>query len=142
MEMQSFYQVCIFFTVGLMVFTMSVNVMTGMDIFGNIEPTGGMVTGNDTNSSFEAFTGYGMNTELWILVLGGAVLLAVPIAIFTQSLSIVGVYIFGVFFWGSFFNALAIISIGSFMPIFLIPLFIVPVAFIFIGAVIGMLSGV
>lgn len=142
MELQSFYQVCIFFTIGLMVFTMSMNVINSFDVFGNIEPTGGVMTGNTTNSTFLSFSKQTFNSDLWVLILAGGLLTSVPIMVLTQSVSIGGVYLFAVYFWGSFFTALNILYIGGFLPLILIPLFVVPIIFLFIGAIIGMLAGV
>jgi hypothetical protein len=63
----------------------------------------------------------------------------------TQSTTIIGIYIFSVYFWGSYLNTIGVIGIlvGA-NPVILafIGLFTIPVVFIFIGAVIGMLSGV
>ena len=140
MEMQSLYQVCIYFTIGLMVFTIAVNVMTGMDIFGNIEPTIG-AEGNDTDSYFHGFTGRDI-PWFWATVIGIEVLVLIPLAYFTQSTSAIGVYIFGAVFWTSYAHALTVITNSGYVPLFILPLFTVPLAFIFIGAVIGMFAGV
>jgi hypothetical protein len=150
MEMSSFYQVCVFFAVGLMVFTLAVNFTVELGVFGDVTPSGGMDVSGNQSSIVGNFTkspsgnmGFG---DIWLLVFGAGTLLgiggAIGIAIATQNATFVGVYVFSVYFWASYINALGILSIGGFIPASFILLFTVPVGFIFVGAVVGMLSGV
>jgi hypothetical protein len=150
MEMESFYQVCVYLSVALMVFTLSINFTAGLGVFGDISPSGGMdVSGNSSdivgnftkNPSSEG--GFG---NIWLLVFGAGTAIAglgaLAIAIATQNATFVGVYVFSVYFWASYINALSIISLGGFLPASFILLFTIPIGFVFIGAVVGMLSGV
>jgi len=151
MELQNLYQICIFFSVGLMVFTLAVNFTVGLGVFGDITPSSGIdVYGQNSSDAVGDFTknpdifnlGVG---DLWIIVFGGAGIAAIggsiAIAIATQNASFVGVYLFGVFFWSSYINTLGILAIVAISPALLL-LFSIPIGFIFVGAVIGMLAGV
>lgn len=149
MEMTSFYQVCVYFSVGLMVFTLSIGFVQGLGVFGDIGLSGGMdVSGNKTQI-VENFTknpssqgGFG---NMFLIAFGAGTILAgagaLAIAIATQNATFVGVYIFSVYFWASYINALGILSIVA-LPVGFLALFTIPVGFIFVGAVVGMLSGV
>jgi len=80
-------------------------------------------------------------TAIWGVVLTGAIIPGVFLAWVTQDASILGVFIFSGVFWSAFINSMAILTaIG--IPIVLVTIFVVPVFFIFVGAVVGMLSGV
>jgi hypothetical protein len=147
MEMTNLYQVCIFTTISLMVFSLCVNVFAGFHIFGNVGEMGPGVNMSNSNETFQNFTRgpdypSGLTiTSIWGMVLSGSVVVGVFLAWVTQDASILGVFIFSGVFWSAFINTLVIITaIG--IPVILVTLFTVPIFFIFIGAVIGMLSGV
>ena len=150
MELTNLYQVCVFFSVGLMVFTLSVSFIEGTSLFGPVVPSGGMdVSGNQSNVVGN-FTrnpeGQGAFSTAFLLAFGGgtaiAALGAIGIAVMTQNATFVGVYIFSVYFWASYVNAFGILSIGRFMPASFLVLISIPVGFVFVGAIAGMLSGV
>jgi len=149
MELDNFFKVCVYFSISLMVFTLSLNFLTGMGIFGPLLPGGGMdVTGNQSQivgnftSTPSASGGFG---DVWLLVFGlgtaAGIGGAIVIAMATQNATFVGVYIFSVYFWASYINALSILSFGGFIPASFLLLFTVPIGFVFVGAIIGMLSG-
>jgi hypothetical protein len=150
MEMTSFYQVCVYFAVGLMVFTLAISFVEELGVFGPVYPTGGMDVSGNQSSIVQNFTknpdSTGGFSNVFLLAFGAGTLAgiggAVVIAIATQNATFVGVYIFSVYFWASYINALSIISFGGFLPIGFIALFTIPIGFIFVGAVVGMLSGV
>lgn len=149
MEMTSFYQVCVFFAIGLMVFTLSVNFVVELKVFGDITPSGGMDVSGNQSDIVENFTrnpsSQGGFDNMFLIAFGAGTVLAgagaLAIAIATQNATFVGVYIFSVYFWASYVNALGILSIVS-LPLGFLALFTIPVGFIFVGAVVGMLSGV
>ena len=147
MNLSNLYQICIFFTVGLMVFTLSINFVGAMDIFGTNPDLGPSVEGNSSEieknftKTAEKSGGFGIDL-IWALIISTEVIGGLGLAWATQSTSVIGVYIFGAVFWTSYINAMSIISAVGFLPIGFLVLFTVPMIFIFIGAVIGMLSGV
>jgi len=131
-----------------MVFTLAVNFMMGLGIFGDIESEYGHETGDNTNDTMSNFTktpeytsGFDMTT-IWGLVFAAEIAGGIAIATLLQDATILGIYIFSTAFWTSFINAWAILGSTGFIPIAFLGLFTVPIFFIFIGAVIGMLSGV
>lgn len=141
MQLNSFYQICIFFTIGLFVFSLGLNFMIGLHLFGDMAPVG-ITPGANSDDTFSKITGgLGMNA-IWGIVLTISGFGAVALAILTQSATFVGIYIFSVVFWASYLNALGIINAFGLIPITFIGLFTVPLIFIFAGAIIGMLSGV
>ena len=147
MQTNNLFQICIFLTIGLMVFTIAVNFMSGLHIFGPVTPDLGHETGNNTTDALKSFTKspdypMGLSTgALWGIVLG-AIAVGLAIAILTQDATFVGIYIFSAVFWASFINAWAILGSTGFIPVAFLGLFALPIIFIFIGAVVGMLSGV
>lgn len=151
MEMNSLYNLCIFFTISLTIFSSCVTFVSGLNLFGPIDIQSGLDTSENTNDSLHRFThsidypsGLG-TSDLFGFVLGAgaiaAVIGSIGIAYFTGNSAYVGVYLFGVYFWTTFTTAFGIFAIIGF-PLSFILLFTVPIAFIFVGAVIGMLGGV
>jgi hypothetical protein len=151
MEMNSLYQICIFFTISLTVFTSCVSFVSGLNLFGPVDAPSGFDEMNSTNSSIHRYTksesypsGFG-TSDLFALTLGGgtiaAILGTIGIAYFTGSTTYVGIYLFSVYFWTTYTTAFGIISIIG-LPLSFILIFTGAIVFIFIGAVIGMLSGV
>jgi hypothetical protein len=146
MEMNNFFGICVIFTVSLMVFCLCVNVFVGFQIFGNAGVFGPDISGN----SSQMFTNFTKNPDfpvgmtmgmIWGLVLTSAAAVGLVLAWIMQDASILGVFIFSGVFWSSFINAMVILGAMAFIPVVLIGLFTVPVLFIFVAAVIGMLSG-
>jgi hypothetical protein len=147
MEMSNFYQICIYITLSLMVFSLCVNVVVGFEIFGSVGEMG-MSSGNTTNETMANFTispdypsGMTMGA-IWGIVLSGSTIAGVFLAWVTQDASILGVFIFSGVFWSSFINVMVIITALNVVPLLLLGLFTLPIIFVFVGAVIGMLSGV
>jgi hypothetical protein len=146
MEMTNFYQGCIYITLFLMVFSLAIDIVGGFQIFGNVGDMG-ITMGNDTNSTMAKFTNGSVYPTsftigaIWTIVMTGSTVLGMFLAWVTQDASILGVFIFAGVFWSAFLNSMAIITaIG--IPVLIVMLFTVPIFFIFVGAVIGMLSGV
>ena len=150
MDMNNFYQVCVYISVSLMVFTLVISFLGGLGVFGPLSPDWGLDTSGNQSNIVGNFTqnpdqegGFG---NAWLIVFGGSTVLAaagaIGIAIATQNATFVGVYIFSIYFWASYLNAVSIISFGGFLPLGFIVLFTVPVGFVFVGAIVGMLSGV
>jgi hypothetical protein len=70
---------------------------------------------------------------------------AIGIAYLTRTTNMIGVYLFGTFFWSSWLNVIRILNDTSFLSfpggLALIGMISVGMTFMFIGAVIGLLSG-
>lgn len=152
--MKSLYQSCVTITIAVIVFTLALNFINGLNVFSTqvqggfgIEDTAPDQFRYLANISNETESDLGMD-DLWIVLLMGAGMGGIVIAWITRSPVIIGVYVFSVVFWASYMNAVGIISsilsvdgdISTQMVSFL---FIGTVAmfFVFAGAVTGMLSG-
>jgi len=118
-----------------------------LNIFGNIGDMG-VKPGDNTSETMGNFTknpsfSGGMTMGMiWGIVLTASGAVGLVLAWLTQDASILGVFIFSGVFWSSFINAMVVINAMGFIPLLFIGLFTLPIIFIFVGAVIGMLSGV
>ena len=65
----------------------------------------------------------------------------IALAILTHSPSIIGAGIFSTVFWTSYVNVNTIISIGGYVPMSFITISFVVMGFLWVGAVIGMITG-
>jgi hypothetical protein len=77
----------------------------------------------------------------WIWIVGISGLLGVGAGVAMRSVVPVGIGLFGGIFWSSFISVHGILSIGGYIPIELLTVFTVATTFIFIAAIIGMLTG-
>ena len=147
MRLNTFYQICIYITIAGILFTLSVNFVSGLGVF---EYTGesGIQTGENVNSSVAAFTtsndyqdGFVMD-NLWAVVLAG-IAGGLVVAWLTHSTSVIGVYIFAFVFWSSYTNIVSMLYNNNFLGELwgFIVIGTVGITFVFIGAVAGMLSG-
>ena len=150
MELTNFYQVCVYLSVSLMVFSLVINFLGGLGIFGVVTVDAGVDVQGNQSVIVEGFTknpsqegGFG---NAWLIVFGGSTILAaagaIGIAIATRNATFVGIYVFSIYFWASYLNAVSILSVGGFLLPGFIVLFTIPVGFVFVGAIVGMLSGV
>lgn len=59
----------------------------------------------------------------------------------TRSITPIGIYLFGIVFWASWINMNSILGYGDFIPGDLLTVVTIGVMFVFIAAVVGMLTG-
>jgi len=148
MRLNTFFQICIYITVAAIIFTLAINFVNTLGVFGGYGAESGAGIEDTTNETLSAFTkssdyenGFVID-NLWMVVLAG-VAGGLTVAWITHSTSVIGVYIFAYVFWGSFANVMDILYTNSFLNDIwgLVILATVGMSFIFIGAVAGMLSG-
>jgi hypothetical protein len=83
--------------------------------------------------------------EIWAVGTGLAIVGVVAGAILTKSTNMIGVYLFGTIFWSCWLNVCGIMTMNGFLNfsagLALIGMITIGMTFMFIGAIIGMLSG-
>ena len=147
MNLNTFFQTCIYICVGLIVLTMSINFVNAMDIFDF-----GMEAGFSSGTDFEDltdvnYTGDDTNDPdagmkgLWLIMLTGAGIGGLTVAWITKSPVILGVFIFSAVFWASYINAAAVLHFGGFIPVGFLAIGTAIMGFFWAGAIAGMLSG-
>ena len=150
MNLNTFYQSCVYIRIGLIVLTMSINFVSGMGVFDFNMNTGFgsgtsdevfeditdvNFTGDDTH---EADTGM---QGLWLIMLTGAGAGGVVLAFITKSPVILGVFVFSAVFWASYINAAAVLGFGGYIPAGFLAIGTTVMGFFWAGAIAGMLSG-
>lgn len=140
-DLSSFFQKCIYFTVIIFIFTLLVNFIIALNIFGVVAI--GPATGGDPSGYIEeTFNIKLTTTDIWSIAFGAAAIGAIGIGFLTQSTTVVGVYLFSVVFWTGFlsmYNSFGYLFVGTMSMFFGIGFAIVLI--VFIAAIIGMLSG-
>jgi len=139
--LNTFFRIAIFLCLALLVFTLAINFVNWTEAF-PIDVDSGIsgVHGNDTLSKLTSLSDPNMNF-LWAIcttVTGAA---AIGISVLTRSIVPVGVYVFGAVFWTSWIRMWSITQIGSLLPVELTSIFFIAAIFLFIAAVVGMLTG-
>jgi len=124
-----------------MVFTLLLNFVAITGAFPFVEDESGKDLGN-TGKILNDTTDYTSGGMDWVWVVGiGGVALGVVAGALMHSVVPIGISIFGSVFWASFINVHGILSIGGYIPSDILTIFTVCVVFIFIAAIIGMLTG-
>jgi len=129
-----------YFTIILLIFTLSVNFVSAANFFGTNVPSGVDLNTSSENSTFISLTGES-TTDLWLLVLVAAGAGGIVVAWLTHSTAILGVYLFSIIFWGSYGTMLGVTKIGNYIPAAFLFIATAALIFVFMGAIIGMLSG-
>ena len=137
----TFYQSAIYLCITIIIFTLAVNFVNSLDAFPIEEKQG--VEGVTQENALSKLTGLkdpDMN-NLWLLATGIGLAVAGVAAWITKSIVPVGIVLFSDVFWTSWLRMNIVLNIGGYIPGELLLLFTVGVLFVFIAAVIGMLTG-
>jgi hypothetical protein len=123
-------------------FTLVLNMISGIapTAFPNTNPP---KTGLENQDSIlTTITGTSDTTlnTIWLGSIGLTFALALGLAYLTQSMTPIGIYIFSSFFWTSYLRLLSVISF-NFIPADFITIFTVGILFVFVGAIIGIMTG-
>ena len=82
---------------------------------------------------------------IWLVGTGASIGIAVVVGILMKSTNLLGVFLFGSIFWSSWLNIIGVAYTGGFLSnqggVALLGMITVGMTFMFIGAIIGMLSG-
>lgn len=139
--MNTFFRMCIYICFALMFFSL---------VFNFVESTGAfsshMSMGQDIDSAGDAISSLtklddpDMNS-IWAAVTLGSGIAAIALAWITHSVTPIGLWLFGEVFWTSWIRTQSIISIGGYLPENFILIFTVGMMFLFIAAIVGILTG-
>jgi len=137
----TFFRICIFITLGLIIFSLAINFVEGLNIFPVSGSPHSNVTGVDNALTVLTKLEDPTMQDLFILVTSVTALLAVGLSYLTASITPLGIFIFGEVFWTAWIRSQVILSYGGFIPGDFLLLFTVGALFVFIAAIIGMLTG-
>lgn len=136
----TFYRTAVWICIAIIIFTLAINVVNSMEAF----PTDyeGGATGVTSDNALEQISGLeGGMASIWALGVGLGAVGAVALVFISKQISPIGIYIFSAVFWTSWIRMLSVLNLGEYIPAELLLLFTVGVLFIFIAAVVGMLTG-
>lgn len=151
--MNTFFRIAVYLSFAMIIFNLAIAFVGGLDNPNTGEPifpVGGTPGRGMTNESesIEEYTDMGaIGLEdptvggMFTLIASGVLVATIFICILIRSITPLGIAIFGSVFWGAFYQAQAVISYGGYIPSDFITIFVVGGAFLFIAAIIGMLTG-
>ena len=145
--MNTFFRIAIYLSIVMIFFNLVIGFVGGLtntdgDPVFPVAGTPGIGNVNESSILGEV-TGLedpNMNA-LWVSVVGGGILVAVVLSILTRSVVPIGIHIFSTVFWTAYINCNSILSAGGFIPGGFLSIFFVGMIFLFIAALIGMLTG-
>ena len=115
---------------GLIFFSLAASVVASFGVFPTEFEGGSTITGISPSADI-----------VWAWVFGLTSIITIITCIVTRSVVPLGIYIFGQIFWTSFIRTQAILSVGGYIPGEFVALFTIGAAFIFMAALVGMLTG-
>ena len=139
--MNTFFRICIMICMLVLVFSLVANFVQGLGVY-PVEGSPG-VDISSTDNALSSLTGLddpNMNA-IFVGVTSLALLGVIVLAYFTRSMIPVGLYFFGTVFWTAWLRMTAVFSYGEYIPGDFLLIFTVGVMFIFIAAIIGILTG-
>ena len=150
MNLNSFFQQCIYICIVVIVFTLALNAVCIMWFGLNAVPSSPDMGQQNSNNDSQMLAnlkneGADINIDnIWLagVIVGGGVagLLAIGASILMKAWNPFAVYLFGMIFWSSYTKSL--IYFGNFgIPGYLSGLFTVPIMFLFVGAAIAIYGG-
>jgi len=135
---------CLYICMLLIMFTLVINFVDSTSAF-DTKVESGVETQTSDNDVLEVFTNNPDQTvnNIWLVAVGSALVGAAFLAAITHSIVPIGIHLFSTIFWTSYLRAWAVISAGGFtedLGGFMI-IFTAAVMFLFIGAIVSMLTG-
>jgi len=138
--LNTFFRVCVFLILAMLMFSLSVTFIYNLGIF-PMPGNPGIEDVNDENILTRITRLKGGMEGVWLLFTTISGFGFIMLALLTQSMVPIGLYLFGAVFWTAYINVASILNVGGFIPGDFLLLFTVGLVFIFIAAVIGMLTG-
>lgn len=139
--MNTFFRLAVYFTFAMLFATLVGNLLFTTGAFETVHVAPGHQDINETNA-LSKLTGLSGGMEgIWLLVTTIAGVTAVGISILVHSVVPIGIYVFGEVFWTSYIKLSGVLSFGSFLPSDMLIIIGVGMVFLFIAAIIGMLTG-
>ena len=138
--MSTFFKIAVYLSFVMIVFNLSIAFVGTLGAF-PVEDIPGTGTVSE-DSALTTFTGLTGGMEgVWLMVTTITGLGAVLLAIAVKSFIPVGVHLFSVVFWTAYIKSNSILSVGGYIPGDFLVIFLIGMIFLFIAAIIGMLTG-
>ena len=141
--MKSMYQMCFYFCLILVLVNLGWGFLRGIDGMWTASASDqNVLDGTNDQSLIHELTGLDSGgTNLWLMITSVGAASAVAFSWMVHSLTPLGLYLFGVAFWTSYNGTLTIINMNGWIPGDFVLIVTVTMAFLFIGAIIGMITG-
>jgi len=141
MKMDSFFQVIFYICICIVIFTLAINVINALNLFQPVA-SGYSLQGKTADQIFTDITGLSGGLQyIWLAILSSTGLAAMLLVKITQSPAIIAVWLFSEVFWTSYTRVIDTVNINGWIPAYWMTLFTVALLFLWVGAIIGMLSG-
>lgn len=140
--MKTFFQIAVTLCLILLMASLIANFVSSLGVFPNVTSIGQKDIEN-SNDALAEMTGLNSPSmqSVFIGVTGLTFLGVVALSATTHSVKPIGLHLFGTVFWTSWIRMTVILGYGGYIPSSLLLVFTVGVMFVFIAAIIGMLTG-
>ena len=139
-EWNSFFQTCYYLCIVMIVFSVAIIFVNSLNLFTDVES--GVHLGDTPDDIFYAITGFrGGAQAMWTALVIGTGVAALGVAVVTKSTNMIGVWLFSTVFWTGYHKCISVVDIGGWIQDSFLLMFTVAFLFLFVGAIIGMLTG-
>ena len=140
--MNTFFRIAVMFAFGAILLNIGFGFIQGLGAFPLSEDDAVGMSGITSDNVLSQLTGLdaGM-ASVWLLITSMGAIGSVGLSVATHSVVPIGVFLFSEVFWTSWIRTQSIIGFGGYLPADFLLLITVGMIFLFIAAVIGMLTG-
>ena len=123
----------------MLLFSLCVSFIHGLGVFPVADNPGLETTSDNVLSQLTLLDGDMSALWLSLVTIGGVT--ALGLAYLTHSVTPIGIHLFGTVFWTAYIRTSSILNTGGYIPADFLLIATVGMIFIFIAAIIGMLTG-
>lgn len=139
-KMDNLFQLCFFYCLFLSLFMIAISIVNDLNLFTPVA-SGVSIAGKTPDNIFAEITGFHGGMEyVWTALLSATGFIVLIVVKITQSTALIGIYLLSIIFWTSFTKFYSVVNINNWIPSNIITLFVVGSMFIWVGAIIGMLT--
>lgn len=138
--MNTFFRICVYYCLGLMVFTLLFNLVALTGAFDTNVDSGTSI--GDTDEALGNLSNLATPNMAYIFtIVATGVGVGIAVGYITSSIVPVGIGIFGSVFWSSYVTMHGILAIGGYIPGEILTIVTIGTVLVFVGAIIGMITG-
>ena len=136
----TFFQITIYICALIIIVTLAITFINGLNIFVDVESSHNVE--DTSNNVLQELTGFTGGFEyIWTSIILGSGLGTLVVAKLTQSTNMIGVWLFSGVFWTSYNKCMSVVNINNFIPNDFLLIFTAALLFLWVAAIIGMLTG-
>jgi len=143
MNLSNYFRIAVYFCLVMIIFTLAINFVSALNIFPSVESGMEVDTSDGATDIVQRISGFsGELGSMWSIITIATAGIAIVVARIIGNASVIGVWLFSEIFWTSYSRAMTVTNIGGYIGHNFLIMFTVALVFIWIAAVISMMTSV